>query len=768
MSTVDVLVYEPDGTTPMAVVPDVLSVTASEESTGPGGGTLEIAHDNPALVGNRNLLNPRNVVKVRVDGVVRAAWFITQTTKVMVGDSEADQVWTVSGPGLLAWLDDAVVHQEYENPYSDSTRYFGWGSGPGSWYREDSWGRPVRVAKRGGNDWTDPNNRYRKKPVNWPNTGDTTAWWVWDRSNANRAAPKGWCYFRYKLDVSGTDIPHTLYLTADNRVDVQLDGEPLATVRGRRAFKRTYAVDFDLSAGTHYLGFRAKNRGAGASLIAALFRYADADDAEEDGILVTATGHNSSRWRLLAYPSQEPGWTAGEVLAKIVAEANERGVGSIGYLNGDNFSATVDSDGVAWPEYCWKFGVGDTYSAVVAEMRDYDVDVRVNPNTLKLEAYDTRGTSVSGVVLDSGVNITGANQSVESKFANTILFNDEDEWRTIGDSASVLLSGRTEAYLALGSLPSRSATKVVNKTLEQYGLPIESVVADYVPTGNGDVPWQDFNVGDTIYAPDSGGGGANRRVLSISVAIDDSTGEPVYSVELDALSSEVRDRIQRLINRLSAGGGGNLAGKVPSRRGKTPGANDPGSGGGGGGGGSPSGGGAGGNPYRPADPVFEPPTDDPWTRPDDPIDPGDGYGQEWGVGQVSKAVAEDMIAVWSSEYGDPLKLALLTAEPSVADGVWDIAGVECTEADYARVDVALSAFDAATGNDPVYRATNVELTFPTNASGGDWAAVTHMALLDTAGADVLSVIALPEPIVVGDSESASVGSGNLQLVVESV
>jgi hypothetical protein len=755
---VDVLIYQPDGATLIAQVADVISVTATDEKDGPGGGTLQIAYDNPTLAANPTLLDQRNIVKVKVGGTVRAAWMIRKTIQHYAGDGgEAAQVWDVSGPGLMAWFDDAVLHQEFENSYSDTIRYFGWGGRQGTWYDEDAWGKPVRVAKRADPDFSDPNNRYRKKPANWPDTGDTVAWWVWDRASANVGAPVGYAYFRYKLVTAGTEVPYTLFLTADNLVDVQLDGEPLATVKGRRAFKRTYSVDFELDTGTHYLGFRVRNKNRGASLIAALFQFDEFDDEQDTGTLVTVTGQNTN-WRMLAYPDVEPGWTAGEVLARIVTEANSRSVASVGYLNGDDFTDTVDSDGTAWPTYVWRFNVGDTYTNVIAELRDYDVDVRINPDTLVLEAYDTRGSSATDVLLDTGVQITAAAEELESRIANAILLNDEEAWRTVTDTDSISSNGRIEAYLNLSALPVRSATKVANKNLDLYGVPVEAVSLDYIPTGVGDVPWVDFTVGDTITAP-TNGGVTSRRVVSISVAIDSENADPVYTVELDALSAELRAKIQRMIDRLSAGGGGNLADKVPGKD------NPPGGGSGPGGGGP--GGGGGDNPYRPADPVFEPPTDDPWIRPDDPTNPGDGYEQEWGVGQVSATVATDMVNVWASEYGDPLKLALLTADPTLTSGEWSISGVECTEPDYARIDLNLSELDSATGNNPVYRPTNVDKTFPTNSSGSDWPAVTHLVVLDNAGTGVLSVIELPTPIVVADASAAQIVAGNLQFVVGS-
>lgn len=744
--SVDVLIYQPDGATLIAIVPDVLAVTALEEKDGQGGGSLRVAYDNPALAANPTLLDHRNVVKVRIGGTVRAAWMIRKTDEVLVGaGGEVVRAVEASGPGLLAWLEDAVVYQEAPNDQGGSTRWFGWGSKSGTWYSSSEWGAPVRVAKRGGADFTDPQNRYRNKPLNWPDC-KPKAWWVWDRPNANRTAPAGKCYFRYPVYTAEDGTDYGLYLTADNRVDVQIDGEPLSTVRGRRAFKNTYAVDFTLDSGTHILGFRVTNRGGGASLLAALFRYDDTDDDESTGTLVGATGTGTG-WVIRSYPTAEPGWTAGEILADLISEADTRGVASVGYLNGDTFTDTTDTDGTAWSEYVIPVNVGDTYWQVAENLRDYDVDLRVNPATLALDAYQVRGSDVSGsVMIAAGSSAVSANEQVESRIVNTVLVADEDEWSTVTDSASVSAHGRTEGFLNLSSLPTRSAAKVADKVLELYALPVEGTTLEYVPQ-TGAVPWVDFNVGDYVTAPTTGGGYTTRRVISIAVALDTQNAEPVYQVELGALSRDLIERLQRLIDRLSAGASGNLAGKVPS----PPGGGDE-------------------LPYRPTDPVTAPPGDSPWNDPNDPEfnnpDPGDSVDGVFGVGQVNANVARTMVDVWES-YGGSFQIALLTGEPTATAGFWDIGSTELTDTGYARKTVSVtSEMSAASGNDPAVRDNIGPLTFDANSSGADWTPITHVALI--AANVILSVVPLPSPLVVADGEAAEISEGDLQLTVSSV
>ena len=767
MSNIEVLVYSANGSTLIAMVADVLAVSALDELEGQGGGSLTIAYDNVTLAANATLLDAKNVVKVRVDGTIVGAFLIRNIEEVIVGaGGESAQAWTVSGPGLLAWLDEAVVYPEFFSVFGESTRWFGWGSEVGSWYDSTEWGSPTRVRKRGGSDFSDPTNRWRGRPENWPDC-DPKAWWVWDRPDADVAAPDGRCYFRYTLSVGADDTPYTLYVTADNNCEIQLDGEPLAKVAGSLSHHYTYGVNFSLDAGTHIIGIRARNRGRGGGLLAALFSFVEGSGGAElsdefAGTQITATGQ--SGWKMLAYPTTEPGWSAGEVIADLVAEADVRTVASTGYLNGDDFSDTVDSAGTAWTDYVWQFGVGDSYTSVVEQMSDYDVQVRVNPDTRVLSSWVSKGSDLSTtIMLTSGTSAVAVDEQVENRIVNGLLFADEDGWKLSNDATSIAAYGRIETFLNLTSLPTRSAAKIAAKTIALYAVPVEGVTFDYVPTGSGDVPWTDFNTGDTITVQTTAGGTTSRKVVSIAVGKDPQNGDPVYSIELDAVSMDLIDRLQRIIDRLGGGDGG-PASRVPGGPGGgVPGTTPRDPGGGGPGGGGPN--------YRPADPVRTPPSDDPWIDPNDPEfeqpNPGDPFEGVLGVGQVAKTVATDMIGAWAT-YGDPLYLALCHSAPVAVVGAWTLVGVELTDTGYARQAVAMSVFDAATGNDPVTRTSNVAIDFAGNTSGGDWTEITHVAILNNAQDTVLSSIALPSPIVVGDTEAVQVPSGLLQLIVDSV
>jgi len=739
-------VYESDGTTLIARVMDAVDVTALEELEAFGGGSLTIKDDNAALVAHPTLLAYRNVVKVRFENTFVAAWLIKTKVQAVV-----DGVITVSGPGLLGWFEDAVLYSEFHAPYSAGTRWFNWGSKQGSWYDAKEWGSPHKLWKRGGEDFTDRRNPFRRKPRHWPKTGARKSWWIWDRRHADKTAPRGYVYFRRHLTVDEDGTDFTLYATANNKLRVLVDGEPLMNIKQRKAYKRTYEVDVTLDAGLHVFAFRAYNRASFAGFICALMRSpVDDEDEDDDGTLEFRSGGGDG-WHVLGYPDSAPGWTPGEVVSTIMAEADDRGVPPFAVL-GKGFTHTVDSDSVAWNARQWSFDVGATYWDVLDSMRQsHGVNVRVDPASLDVELYKVRGVDRSAsVVATVASQVTNLEEQIEAALANTLLIAADDQWDSAEDASSVAAYGRIEAYVDLSQMSSASAATVATKILAQNAIPIEGITVSFDPTSQ-TTPWRDFQVGDWIGVSTAGGGHTARKVVSISVAMNRETGSPEWTVELDAVTKDQLDRLQRIIDadRTKLG---------------TMGGRSPGSGKGGSGGRSPDGndGGvpSGGPSYRsPA--VSTSPDDDPWVPPDDDEPRG------LDVGDVSKDVATDMIGTWIT-YGASLKLALCTGEPTLTDGVWsDVAAVELSGSGYARATVPFSGLSAPEGNDPVVRSTIDTVVFPANSGSDDWATVICVAVLDAAGTDILSVTPLADPIVVKPNETAVIAGGNFQLVVSS-
>jgi len=126
-----------------------------------------------------------------------------------------------------------------------------------------------------------------------------------------------------------------------------------------------------------------------------------------------------------------------------------------------------------------------------------------------------------------------------------------------------------------------------------------------------------------------------------------------------------------------------------------------------------------------------------------------------------------MMLAWNTlnDANDRIYLSLHTGELTATAGEWANAN-ELSGSGYARLLVPLTAFAVYTGNDPVVRSTNTDLTFETNSGATDWV-ITHIAVWDTTNAAIQSVVTLPTPISVGPNEAPYIPEGWFALEVSS-
>lgn len=138
------------------------------------------------------------------------------------------------------------------------------------------------------------------------------------------------------------------------------------------------------------------------------------------------------------------------------------------------------------------------------------------------------------------------------------------------------------------------------------------------------------------------------------------------------------------------------------------------------------------------------------------------------MGDVSATVAQEMMLAWNTlnDANDRVYLSLHSGELTATDGEWTNAN-ELAGGGYARLLVPLTAFAVYTGNDPVVRSTNTDLTFASNSGATAWT-VTHVAVWDTTNSAIQSVVTLPTPISVGPNEAPYIPAGWFALEVSSV
>lgn len=522
-----------------------------------GGGSFTISTSDPKIVADPSLLDSRNVVKYRVNDKVVAAWLIIHKNSITIGDGErAVEAKEVSGEGLKTWFGDAEVRPRSGlKATSLDTRYFNFGTEKGLWYNAAEWITPFNLGVVHGKDhpgWTE-------YPDKWPE--GSQAQWIWGQPYSLNA-PMGFCYFRYEFSTNA-DRNYAIYAAADDQFTMYLDGEQLAvTDLKTSALRDTVRVDVSIPAGDHVLAFSAQNspaHGGPAALVAAV--YSVVEDIETK---VFQTG--DSGWKVNAYPASIPGgWTAGEIMLKLLAEAQSRGVLFPTYIT-PTFTSTHDSNGVLWADKMdWSFGVGESMASVLSKMEELICDAWIDPDNYNFHmvaergknrtifGYDVDGVTVisTPVIFEKGKNLQQASSESLGKIKNSLSVKTADGWLLASSTdTSSSKYGTIEGTLDTGTSAdiSKSLASLVfeQRSTEEEGASYNIVATDKIPL-------VDFDVADWVKAPNDTGLLVPRKVMSISITEGDS-GNALYALEFDTIFRDNEDRFNKILSKLSAGG----------------------------------------------------------------------------------------------------------------------------------------------------------------------------------------------------------------------
>ena len=136
--------------------------------------------------------------------------------------------------------------------------------------------------------------------------------------------------------------------------------------------------------------------------------------------------------------------------------------------------------------------------------------------------------------------------------SNALLTRWSGGWLWVEDAASIAEHGRREAFLSLGQAASEAeAQRLAEAALATSAQPQVSVQTSIEPAG-GDVPYDDFGVGDTVTVPDQRGRPSERRVLALTVT-EDQEGNPTYVPELATVVEAQARRQARTLKRMANG-----------------------------------------------------------------------------------------------------------------------------------------------------------------------------------------------------------------------
>jgi hypothetical protein len=240
-------------------------------------------------------------------------------------------------------------------------------------------------------------------------------------------------------------------------------------------------------------------------------------------------------WKRLAYPTDPPGLTPGEILRIAVEEVRDRGVTVLDHFDLD-FTDAVDSDGVAWSSVLTvPVSLPADVHRLAVMVEEFGFGIDVTPD-LELHCWNDRGSNLAGSVSlapwTAGVSDVAATRD-ETAVENVIRYQAGDGWFEESDATSVSARGRWEAGLGLeGFTNRREARAIVRPLLADLATPQRSTTMTITSVG-AVVPNDDFALADIVTAPamtDTGFEQVPMRVISIGGQVNELTID--YTVEL--------------------------------------------------------------------------------------------------------------------------------------------------------------------------------------------------------------------------------------------
>lgn len=374
-----------DRTAPLAVVDELSGAFArgwQDVHNAEGSGRLSLGNDDADLAG----LDFFDVVRFELDGSTRFAMQVEQkTTRAVTSGEEVDEVTEISGRGLVSILEDAVVYpvEPLGRSRFSENRIFNFGTPE----LNDAGWSPAVATSIEDEGWLAPG---------WPDSG---AAYLWDRFTGVDVVgvPGGDVYFRHWF-TTADELTVDVYIAADDEFDAFLDGLALSSDRFNPSDYTPEKTRVTLAAGDHLLAIRGRNlNDLRASVIAAVLEVNPGDGS----IVGTVASTGFGEWKMLAYPPNPPGFTPGEVLRLLLAEAQARG-SALGVTLG--FTDGADSSGEPWPVTAdLSFAVGSDLLSVVKQMSETYFDFAMTPS-LVLDAWASRGRTTT-VSFTEGENL---------------------------------------------------------------------------------------------------------------------------------------------------------------------------------------------------------------------------------------------------------------------------------------------------------------------------------------------------------------------------
>ena len=258
----------------------------------------------------------------------------------------------------------------------------------------------------------------------------------------------------------------------------------------------------------------------------------EVDDNGKDGAVVVRTNTN---WQV---SSTEPYWRPAMILTELIEEAAIRGVYRLGGIT-FGYDITAPTAGSWTTEADLTLKVGSTLLTVLDDMVDLGHDFWLNPTTLELDAWETRGTDRSAtVLLDTGHNLARFTSTVERPIKTVAVVRTKDGWLRAADNTLRDANGWRETFLEYGNTASEDKARTnAQRVLRRTGK--TQVVASGVEVAvvTGAVPYVNFDIGDLVSIANPAGSGLPAKARILSIALKDEGGGVSFQPELEVITS---------------------------------------------------------------------------------------------------------------------------------------------------------------------------------------------------------------------------------------
>lgn len=506
----------------------------------PGTGEISFAEDDDVVV-NGFLTGTRAVIIFSYKGLDAWSMLIEPRDTVYSDPSEeiAEGV-TVSGRGTLAVFEQMTVYPT-RGPGSKPTeknRRFDWTSPA---FDDSSWGTPKVIQSMVLGQF----GQWGQGTAFWDNDfPEPLAAIIGPTEGTFDDAPAGDWLYRCDFEITTSDT-YLLYVGVDNLGEVFIDGQEISKP-GYSTLQGWVSIPgqiIEFTAGTHQIEAHVYNAPILSSNPTGLAWSIHRIDADGEPIY-PSVARSDSQGKLLAYYSEVPAMTFGEVIELLIAENDARDV-HVASLLGLTFDAETDSAGEPWP-------TGVTISTIVGtdmltflrEQAAVNADVHMRPSEVTLEAfvYGTAGIERDALLTrptdpaDNGSgNLRLFHEKATLQPTNALLIlTDDFGWLERVNADSVTEFGRSEARLDLGAVASiAEAYAKADAELAKFARGRWQYTVEVKPASLTDDAYHGYRPGDRVgLEPDNFG---MQRVMAIAVTEDPGTGVALLTPTLGDL-----------------------------------------------------------------------------------------------------------------------------------------------------------------------------------------------------------------------------------------